>query len=55
VIQVNADVVAGTSEQMADTAVDVVRPDLEDSRPFDEFRVGLRSASKNPTLFGMAH
>ncbi|MDT5359414.1 MAG: hypothetical protein QOC69_1176, partial [Mycobacterium sp.] len=25
VIQVNADVVAGTSEQMADTAVDVVR------------------------------
>ncbi|MDT5238041.1 MAG: hypothetical protein QOD97_239 [Mycobacterium sp.] len=37
VIQVNADVVAGTSEQMADTAVDVVRSDLEDSRPFDEF------------------
>jgi hypothetical protein len=52
VIQVNADVVAGTSEQMADTAIDVVRSDLEDSRPFDEFGVGLRSASKDPTCSG---
>jgi hypothetical protein len=55
VIQVDADVVAATSEQMADTAVDVVGPDLEDSRPFDEFSVGLGYDLEEPNLFGMSH
>ncbi|MDT5125071.1 MAG: hypothetical protein QOH54_715 [Mycobacterium sp.] len=55
VIQVNADVVAGTSEQMADTAVDVVRSDLEDSRPFDEFPRWPSLGLEGPNLFGMAH
>ena len=55
VIEVDADVIAGTSKQMANTAVDVVRPDLEDSRPFDEFRVGLGYDLEEPNLFGMTH